>query len=115
MTANHAKLGKLDRHVAQSAIRSVGRLGGDSTTLNLLLNFFITDGWGRYAADAMGDMGDPRAIEPLMVMYRHFAPTGHRLWNFASRSTGHEWALPRAATRRVCFSPSSQMKATSSP
>jgi HEAT repeat protein len=69
---NHSRLNELQKHLVQSCIRSLGRLGGDKA-LPVLLDYLTTPGWGRYAADALGDLGDRRAVKPLIAAYPRFA------------------------------------------
>ena len=60
------------KHLAQSCIRSLGRLG-DTSALPVLIDFLDSAGFARYAADALGDLGDPRAVRPLITAYPKFA------------------------------------------
>jgi len=72
---NHSRLNELQKHLVQSCIRSLGRLGGDKA-LAVLLDYLGTAGWGRYAADALGDLGDlgdRRAVKHLITAYPRFA------------------------------------------
>ncbi|MDP6545581.1 MAG: HEAT repeat domain-containing protein [Phycisphaerae bacterium] len=68
----HSRLSELQKHLVQSCIRSLGRLGG-AKALAVLLDYLGTAGWGRYAADAFGDIGDRRAVKFLIAAYPRFA------------------------------------------
>lgn len=60
------------RPMVRAGIRSLGRLRAEpalQTLLSLLDNPF----WARYAADALGDFGDPRAVPALLAAYARYA------------------------------------------
>jgi len=62
----------LEKHLVQSCLRSLGRLGQPGG-FDSLMHFFREVGWARYAADALADYGDPRAVPPLIEAYPLFA------------------------------------------
>ena len=68
----YRRLDKLDRHLAQACVRSLGRLG-DRRSLPLLLGLLETASWARYAADALGDLGARQAVSPLAAAYPRFS------------------------------------------
>ena len=63
---------RLQKHLVQSCIRSLGRLRGGEA-FGVLIDLLETEGWARYAADALGDFGSPKAIIPLTKAYPKFA------------------------------------------
>ncbi len=65
---SYRELNPLQKHLVQSCIRSLGRLR-DPQSLPVLLDFLDTADWARYAADALGDFGDRRAVGPLLALY----------------------------------------------
>lgn len=60
------------RPMVQSAIRSLGRLR-DEASFNALIALLDNPMWARYAADALGDFGDRRAVAPLIAAYARYA------------------------------------------
>jgi len=78
---DHGKLTPLEKHLVQSGIRSLGRLRQPGA-LEPLLALLDTVGWARYAADALGDFGSPRAVLPLIAAYPEFSrDLNHRTRN----------------------------------
>ncbi len=63
---------RLQKHLVQSCVRSLGRLRGGEA-FGVLIDLLKTEGWARYAADALGDFGSPKAIIPLTQGYPKFA------------------------------------------
>ena len=60
------------RPMVQVGIRALGRLGGEAAYARLVE--WLDDTYlARYAAEALGDLGDPRAVEPLLAAYPKFA------------------------------------------
>jgi len=55
----------------QAGIRAMGRLGGDKA-FGVLVAFLDNPLWARYAADALGDMGDRRAVVHLAKAYPRY-------------------------------------------
>jgi len=77
--------GRSHKTLVQVGLRALGRLGGPRA-LDVLVAFLDNPQWARYAADALGDLGDPRAIAPLAAAYPRY---GRSLTGRAPR------ALPR--------------------
>jgi HEAT repeat protein len=65
----------LERHLVQACLQSLGRLGRFRNGIgnDVLIDFLETEGWARYAADALGDTGSAEAIEPLIAAYPRFS------------------------------------------
>ncbi|MHC4461595.1 MAG: HEAT repeat domain-containing protein [Planctomycetota bacterium] len=63
--------GKEYRPMARAGIRSLGRLR-DEAGFSFLLELLDNTYWARYAADALGDFGDPCAIPVLIAAYRKY-------------------------------------------
>ncbi|MHC4517662.1 MAG: HEAT repeat domain-containing protein, partial [Planctomycetota bacterium] len=57
---------------ARAGVRSLGRLR-DEAGLAYLLKLLDNTYWARYAAGALGDFGDPRAIPVLIKAYQRYA------------------------------------------
>lgn len=57
---------------SRAGLRSLGRLGGEAA-FEYLVQLLDNTLWARYAADALGDLGDPRAIPPLLDAYGRYA------------------------------------------
>jgi HEAT repeat protein len=70
--ARYSKLGPIERNIVQCALRALGRLR-DPQVLAMMIELLATEGWARYAADALGDFGDARAVEPLIAAYPEFS------------------------------------------
>ncbi|MHC4677734.1 MAG: HEAT repeat domain-containing protein [Planctomycetota bacterium] len=70
--ANYRKVSSIEKNIVQCGLRSLGRLR-DRETLEILLEFLDTAGWARYAADALSDFGDRRAVGPLIKAYPRFS------------------------------------------
>ena len=70
--AKYNELEAIEKNVVQCAIRSLGRLG-ETQALPVLIGLLSTEGWARYAADALGDFGDARAVRPLIAAYPMFS------------------------------------------
>ncbi|MHC4116914.1 MAG: HEAT repeat domain-containing protein [Planctomycetota bacterium] len=70
--AGYGRLDAIEKNIVQCAVRSLGRLG-DPQALSLLIGLLDTEGWARYAADALGDFGDARAVRPLIAAYPRFS------------------------------------------
>jgi len=68
----YTTLNPLEKHLIQSCIRSLGRLR-EPEAFPILLDFLNSDGWARYAADALGDFGAREAVKPLIAAYPKFA------------------------------------------
>jgi hypothetical protein len=62
------------RPATRAGIRSLGRLGGEKS-LRALIAYLDNPLVARYAADALGDLGDERAVEPLLSAYTRYAKT----------------------------------------
>lgn len=58
----------------RAGIRSLGRLGGDAA-FEYLVMLLDNPMHARYAADALGDLGDPRAVPHLLTAYQRYAKT----------------------------------------
>lgn len=63
--------GKEYRPMARAGIRSLGRLR-DEAGFSFLLELLDNTYWARYAADALGDFGDPCAVPALLEAYRKY-------------------------------------------
>lgn len=61
-----------EKHVVQSCLRGLGRLR-EANGQDVLLEFLDSVQWTRYAADALGDFGDRRAVAKLIELYPKFA------------------------------------------
>ena len=70
--ADYQRLSPIERDMVHCALRSLGRLR-DPEAWGTLLGFLDTVGWARYAADALGDYGDRRAVKPLIKAYPRFS------------------------------------------
>ena len=73
-TAKAAKAVKNDeeKRLIQACFRSLARLKGPEA-LPVLTEFLGNTQWARYAADALGDLGDPRAIPALVEKFPLYA------------------------------------------
>lgn len=58
--------------MVQAGLRSLGR-SGDPRALEALVEFLDQPYWARFAADALGDLGDERAAPALLAAYPHYA------------------------------------------
>jgi hypothetical protein len=58
--------------MARAGIRSLGRLQGEAG-FSYLLELLDNTYWARYAADALGDFDDRRAVPALFAAYRKYA------------------------------------------
>ncbi|MHC4543869.1 MAG: HEAT repeat domain-containing protein [Planctomycetota bacterium] len=63
--------GKEYRPMSRAGIRSLGRLR-DEDGFSFLLELLDNTYWARYAADALGDFGDPCAVPALLAAYRKY-------------------------------------------
>ena len=61
-----------EKAMVQAGLRALGRLG-DPASLPVLVEFLDNPQWARYAAEALGDLGDERAVQPLMSIYPKYA------------------------------------------
>jgi len=57
--------------LVQVGLRALGRQGGDRA-YDVLASFLDNPQWARYAADALGDLGDRRAIAALTAAYPQY-------------------------------------------
>ena len=69
---NYNNCTSLDKNIILSGLRSLGRLRNPGS-LSILLEFLDTVEWARYAADALGEFGDRKAIAPLIEVFPRFA------------------------------------------
>ncbi len=69
---NYRKLSSIEKNIVQSGLRCLGRLR-QPEAFEVLIAFFNTQGWARYAADALADFGDARAVKPLIAAYPRFS------------------------------------------
>ncbi|NUQ62095.1 MAG: HEAT repeat domain-containing protein [Pirellulales bacterium] len=60
------------RPTVRAGLRSLGRLR-EEVGFQALLRLLDHPFWARYAADALGDFGDPRAVPGLIAAYARFA------------------------------------------
>jgi HEAT repeat protein len=60
------------RPAVRAALRSLGRLR-DEAGFSYLVQLLENPLWARYAADALGDLGDPQAVPALLAAYPRFA------------------------------------------
>lgn len=60
------------RLLGLAGLRALGRLGG-AEALEVLTGALASDYWARFAADALGETGDPAAAGPLLDAYPRFA------------------------------------------
>jgi len=69
-----ARTGKTSSQKAlvQVGLRALGRLGGQRA-YSVLVGFLENPQWARYAADALGDLGDGRAVAALTGVYPGYA------------------------------------------
>jgi hypothetical protein len=58
--------------MVRAGLRSLGRLR-EEAGLSFLIKLLENTYWARYAADALGDFGDPRAVPALFTAYRKYA------------------------------------------
>lgn len=70
--ADYHGLNPLEKDIVQSGLRSLGRLR-EPEARETLLDFLDTEAWARYAADALGDYGDRRAVPILIRAYPRFS------------------------------------------
>jgi HEAT repeat protein len=68
----YRSLSDIEKNVVQCGLRSIGRLG-EREGLDVLLGFLETVSWARYAADALGDLGNGRAAPALIEAYPRFS------------------------------------------
>lgn len=68
----YVALSPLEKHLVQACIRALGRLR-EPAGYDALMAFFDTVDWARYAADALADFGDRRAVGRLIAAYPSFA------------------------------------------
>ncbi|MBT3289882.1 MAG: hypothetical protein HN380_21230, partial [Victivallales bacterium] len=61
-----------ERQSVQTALRALGRTGGPEA-LDTLCAFLKSTHFARYAADALGELGDAKAIAPLIAAYPLYA------------------------------------------
>jgi len=66
--------GMPEKLMVQAGIRSLGRLGGTAAR-GLLIDLLQHPYWARYAADALGDIGDVEAAKALIAVYPQYAMT----------------------------------------
>lgn len=64
--------GRALRPATRAAIRALGRLGGEEA-FGALAALLDSTQWARHAAMALGDVGDPRAVGPLLTAYERYA------------------------------------------
>ncbi len=69
---DYAKVSALEKHLAQSCFRSLGRSRAPEA-LAVLIDYLDTAPWARYAADALGDFGSADAVGPLIAAYPRFS------------------------------------------
>ena len=62
------------RRAIQAGLRSLGRLR-DPEALPWLMSWAWETDWARYAAEALGDFGDPKAIPALISAYPQYGET----------------------------------------
>ncbi len=62
------------RPATRAGIRALGRIGGEGA-FQALVAYLDNPLVARFAADALGDLGDPRAVEPLLAAYARYAKT----------------------------------------
>jgi HEAT repeat protein len=72
LQARPSEVTTAQRPVVVAALRAIGRLGGEQS-LTFLIPWLWETYFARYAADALGDAGDPRAIAPLVAAYPRYA------------------------------------------
>lgn len=70
--ADYQRLSPLEKDIVQSGLRSLGRLQAPEAW-HTLLGFLDTVAWARYAADALGDYSDRRAVPILIKAYPRFS------------------------------------------
>lgn len=75
--------GDIGKDIVHSCIRSIGRLG-EAEGYELLIKLLDDEYRARYAADALGDFGDKRAIPALIKVYPDY-----------SRVLGKRMAIPQ--------------------
>ncbi|MHC4315348.1 MAG: HEAT repeat domain-containing protein [Planctomycetota bacterium] len=63
--------GKVYRPMVRAGIRSLGQLR-DEAGFSFLLELLDNTYWARYAADALGDFGDPCTVPALLAAYRKY-------------------------------------------
>lgn len=66
------KLDFADKAMVQAGLRALGQLREEGN-LERLLRWVEHPYWARYAAEAMGELGDGRAVAPLVALYPRFA------------------------------------------
>lgn len=65
-------LAQRDRPTVRSAIRALGRLRQEAG-FRAMVTLLDSPMWARFAADALGDFGDRRAVPALLAAYPHYA------------------------------------------
>ena len=60
-----------EKAMVQAGLRALGRLG-EAASLPLLVEFLNHPHWARYAAEAMGDLGNDDAVEPLVAAFTRY-------------------------------------------
>lgn len=68
----YRRISDTEKNIVQCGLRSLGRLR-EQAGFEVLLSFLDTEGWARYAADALGDFGDPGAVQYLIKAYPQFS------------------------------------------
>ncbi|HOD81312.1 MAG: translocation protein TolB [Planctomycetes bacterium ADurb.Bin126] len=60
------------KSILRGGLRALGRIGGDAA-FDTLVTYLDAPDWARYAAEALGDLGDARAVPLLIDRYPRFA------------------------------------------
>ena len=85
------------KQVAQSAIRSLGRLRAPET-LPVLIGLLNKPQWARFAADALGDFNSPEAVAPLIAALPRYSRDVNR-GNPPELCPGNDCIMGAAADR----------------
>ena len=73
LARNRAATGPSLRPVVQAGTRALGRLRGDEAAFAALVDLLDNTELARFAADALGDFGDARAVPALLAAYPNFS------------------------------------------
>ena len=72
LEVEYESLDPTQRHLAQAALRSLGRLRTPEA-LPVLIGLLERAPWGRFAASALGDFGSAEAVAPMIAVYPRYS------------------------------------------
>ena len=77
LRARADRMSSQDAQALRAGMRSLGCLR-DPVALPWLMSWLWDTSWARYAADALGDLGDARAVPALLAVYPFYGKTKRR-------------------------------------